>query len=180
MNEHLEPILPAHIEQTVRAVASLHAEHERQASHLERFAERLIRFVARPLFVALVTLAVLLWIAGNALALDRLGRALDPPPYSWLQGTISLAALYMTVLILGTQRRADRLAEHRAQLTLEIAIIGEQKTAKIIELLEELRRDHPEIRNRHDSEASSMAQSTDPEAILDAIRDTRAEMTIDG
>jgi len=179
MDEHLEPILPPHIEETVRAVAMLHAEHERQTSPMERFAERVIAFVARPVFVRIVTLAVVSWIALNTLASKSHLPVLDPPPYAWMQGAISLAALYMTVLILGTQRRADRLAEHRAQLTLEIAIVGEQKSAKLIELLEELRRDHPEIADRHDSEASSMAISADPEAILDAIKDTRAEMTVD-
>ncbi len=52
------------------------------------------------------------------------------------------------MLILTTQRRADELAQHREQLTLELAILSEQKTAKVIELLEEMRRDNPNLRNR--------------------------------
>ena len=54
---------------------------------------------------------------------------------------MGLLALYVTVLILTTQRRDDQLASYREQLTLELAILGEQKSAKIISLLEELRRD---------------------------------------
>ena len=161
---------------TTQAVALLHEEHERQATLSERFAERAIGFVARPLFVELLSVAVVLWVSWNALAVSRHLPAFDPPPCSWLQGILSLAALFMTVLILATQRRAGRLADHRSQLTLEIAIIAEQKTAKLIGLLEELRRDHPEIADRHDSQAHTMARSTDAEALSDAIKGVRAEI----
>ena len=46
---------------------------------------------------------------------------------------------------------------------------GEQKTAKLIALLEELRRDLPELTNRHAAEAAAMEQATDPHAILDVL-----------
>jgi uncharacterized membrane protein len=53
----------------------------------------------------------------------------DPPPFPWLTGAASLTALYTTILILATQRHDDELARHRAQSTLEIAILSEQKSA---------------------------------------------------
>jgi uncharacterized membrane protein len=86
----------------------------------------------------------------------------------------------VTVIILTTQRRADSLASLRAQLTLELAILGEQKTAKVIDLLEEHRRDNPLIANRHDPEASDMAKPADPEAVLEAIATTPPPELEDG
>ncbi len=79
---------------------------------------------------------------------------------------------YVTVLILTTQRREDQLAGYREQLTLELAILSEQKSAKIIALLEEMRRDSPTLRNRVDEEAAAMAIAADPQAVLDAIKDS--------
>ena len=79
------------------------------------------------------------------------------------------------VLILATQRREDQLAQHREQLILELAILSEQKTTKVIQLLEESRRDNPLIRDRVDQEAEAMAQPADPQSVLDAIRETHAE-----
>jgi uncharacterized membrane protein len=70
------------------------------------------------------------------------------------------------VLILTTQRRDDQLASYRAQLTIELAILSEQKSAKIISLLEEQRRDHPHLENRADNEAAAMAEAADPQAVL--------------
>jgi uncharacterized membrane protein len=78
-------------------------------------------------------------------------------------------------LILVTQRREDQLAQHREHLILELVLLGEQKTAKVIELLEEFRRDNPLIRNRVDQEADNMAQPADLQRVLDAIKEIHAE-----
>jgi uncharacterized membrane protein len=78
-------------------------------------------------------------------------------------------------LILATQQREYQLAQLREQLTLELAILSEQKTAKVIQLLEESRRDNPLIRNRVDQEAEAMAQPADPQSVLDAIKEIHDE-----
>ena len=69
----------------------------------------------------------------------------------------------------------DQLAQLHEQLNLELANLSEQKTAKVIQLLEESRRDNPLIRNRVDQVAEAMAQPADPQSVLDAIRETHAE-----
>ena len=61
---------------------------------------------------------------------------------------------------------------------MELAILGEQKSAKIIELLEEMRRDDPSLRNRVDHEAAAMSMPADPQAVLDAIKDSHEELVL--
>jgi uncharacterized membrane protein len=169
------PLLPAHIEATIRSIAQLHAEHHQNATPLQRAVARIITFVGRPQFLGVLTVIVAIWISLNLLA-SALGYSpIDPPPFSGLVGAVSLASLYMVVLILATQRRENQLAQLREQLNLELAILGEQKTAKIIQLLEESRRDNPLIRNRVDQEAEAMAQPADPQSVLEAIKQTHAE-----
>ena len=167
-------ILPAHIEDTLRAIAKLHADHRDEAGPLQRAVDRATAWIGRPRFMAGMTALVALWIVGNALAHMFTASAWDPPPFGWLQGSVSLMALYVTLFILTTQRRDDELAGHREQLTLELAIIGEQKSAKIIALLEEMRRDSPYLHDRLDVEASVMAVAADPQAVLDAIKESEA------
>ncbi len=82
------------------------------------------------------------------------------------------------MLIHATRFREDQLAGHREQLTLELAILGKQKSAKIIELLEEMRRDDPSLRNRVDHEAAAMSTPADPQAVLDAIKDSHEEVVL--
>ncbi len=168
-------ILPIHIEETIRSIAELHAEHHRGATPIQRIVERLTAFVGRPRFIGLLTIASVLWISLNGVA-PLFGLApFDPPPFPWFDGAVSLAALYIALLILTTQRRQDQLAQHREQLTLELTILSEQKTAKIIQLLEEARRDNPNLRDRVDEEAAAMAIPADPQSVLDAIKETHAE-----
>jgi uncharacterized membrane protein len=164
--------LPVQIEETVQAIARLQAQHESQATPGERVMERLTALIGRPRFLIWLAICVLGWTLANVAALQFGHDAPDPPPFYWLQGVASLSAFSVTVIILTTQRRAERLAGLRAQLTLELAILGEQKTAKVIDLLEEHRRDNPLIANRHDPEARDMAKPADPEAVLEAITTT--------
>jgi uncharacterized membrane protein len=166
------PILPAHIEDTVQAIAKLHADHRQQAGPLQRAVDQSTAWIGRPEGIAVVTALIAAWVVGNVFAHAGGLRPLDPPPFNWLQGALSLVALYVTLFILTTQRRDDELASYREQLTLELAILGEQKSAKIIALLEEMRRDHPALRNRVDEEAAAMAVAADPQAVLDAIKES--------
>ena len=166
------PILPAHIEETIQAIAKLHADHRSEAGALQRLVERATGSIGRPRFLAGMTVAIALWVLGNV-AVGASGTVpWDPPPFALLQGVLGLLALYVTVLILTTQRREDQLAGYREQLTLELAILGEQKSAKIISLLEEMRRDSTTLRNRVDEEAAAMSIPADPQTVLDAIKDS--------
>ena len=128
------------------------AEHHRAATPIQRMVDRLTAYVGRPRFIGVLTVGATLWIVANAAAPLVGLTPLDPPPFAWLDGAVSLGALYIALLILTTQRRQDQLAQHREQLTLELTILSEQKTAKIIQLLEEARRDDPHLRNRIDEE----------------------------
>jgi uncharacterized membrane protein len=83
--------------------------------------------------------------------------------------------VFLTVFILATQRREDQLSELRQRLTLELAMLSDQKSAKLIALIEELRTDMPSVRNRRDHEAEAFADPADPEAVIDRLRDFVAD-----
>jgi uncharacterized membrane protein len=159
-----------HVEGTVRTLAQFRDEHERKATMLQRFMGRLTAQAASPGFVILLTAILISWIGMNSALLLLGKKPVDEPPFFWMQGAVSLAALYMTVLILATQGRENELAGHHEHLTLELAILSEQKTAKIIALLEELRQDHPDIRDRLDREAAALSEPADPRAVLETIK----------
>ena len=167
--------LPTHIDDAIRSIARLHAEHHQNATPLQHAVDRMTALVGRPRFIGLLTVVVISWISLNLLA-GALGyRPVDPLPFPWLGGAVSLVSLYIVVLILVTQRHADQLAQDRAQLTLDLVVLSEQKTAKVIQLLEEFRRDNPLIHNRVDQEANDMAQPANPLSVLDAIKGIHAE-----
>lgn len=170
---NIRKTVPAHVEDTVEAVARFHSAHQAEANRLQHAIERLTKRAGSPGFAAVLTVLVVGWMAFNLGLLAAGRQPVDEPPFFWLQGAVALTALYMTVFILTTQRREDKLAGLRDQLTLELSILGEQKSAKIIGLLEELRRDAPNISDRADKDADALSRPADPDAVLDALKDTQ-------
>jgi uncharacterized membrane protein len=171
--------LPPHIEQTVQAIAKLHADHHKSATPMQRVVDRTTAVVAHPGFIGVVTLGVAAWIGLNLLVQRVAGWRLDGPAFPWLEGAGEFTALYVTVLVLMSQRRKDELSELREQLSLELAIMTEQKVAKLISLMEETRRDNPMLRDRVDPQAAAMAMPADPMAVMEAFKETHEDMIAD-
>jgi len=166
---------PIHIEETIQSIAGLNAEHHANATQHQRAVDRITSLLGRASFIATLTAFVVGWVSLNSFALALGYRAPDPPPFAWLAGASSLASLYLVILILTTQRGDDRLTQHRELLNLELTILSEQKIAKGVALLEELRHDSPHLHNRVDELAEVMAQPADPQSVVDAIKESHSQ-----
>jgi uncharacterized membrane protein len=155
----------------VETLASLRARAEQGVSHHQRRIERFTARMGQPRSFYLVLSFSAVWIVFNLVA-TRVGvRPFDPPPFDWLQGLTGLCALLMTTTILITQNRQTHQAEQRGQLELQVNLLAEQKIAKLIGLLEELRRDLPTVRDRVDKMADAMTEPVDPHAVMSALED---------
>jgi len=164
------PELPAHVDEALQAIATMQTAHHEQATPLARMVDRATATVGRPGFLICVGAAMILWIGAN-LALGWAGRAVpDAPPFSLLELVVSCAALFIAILILASQRRADILANLRQQMTLEVALLTTQKTSKLVELIEEFRRDSPNVKDRIDLVAMEMADTPDHHTVLQAVQ----------
>lgn len=154
---------------SVETVASLHRKHDETASGLQRGIDAFTDGLGRPLSAMLLIVVLLLGVVAAGVQSD--GR-LDQPPAFWLHLVATLAALIMSVLILASQRRSDAFAARRDAMTLDLALLADRKNAKIIGLLEDLRRDQPQVRDRADAESEQMATPIDPKALVHAIDDS--------
>ncbi len=164
-----DPDLPGHIDETIQSIAELEWKALEAASLQQRAIERFTLAVGRPRSVWIILAVVGAWIALNA-ALRALGmREIDPPPFYWLDGALALAALLMTVVILTTENRTSEMGEQRSRLHLQISMLADRKAAKIVQLLEELRYDMPQVQNREDSEAAAMTLPADPHAVAQQL-----------
>ena len=167
--------LSAHMARNVQAVAEMHLQAERDLNAHQRAIEAFTARLGRPSSLYLIVGVVLFWILANTLGLLIGRRPPDPPPFFWLQGAIGLAALLTTTMVLITQNRLGKLSERRMHLDLQVNLLTEQKTAKLIELLEELRRDLPNVRDRRDSEAEIMQRSAEPLKVIAALEEQTVE-----
>ena len=165
-----------HVETTVQQMAELHAEQSRKASWLQRIAATVTDAIGRPSVLVLLIAVEAVWIGLNIFPRWTPVSGFDRPPFEYLNLVVGVLAFNATVLILSTQRRDDIAARHRAQLTLQLAALSEQKIAKVIALLEEQRRENPSLPNREDPQADEMAKATDPKRVLSRIIDAHEDV----
>jgi uncharacterized membrane protein len=169
------------VNQNIDAVLDFYAREDGKMSFAQRLLERISCFIGEPIFLVLILFFVVIWIAGNLLLAVYSVNQFDPPPFHFLQGIIGLSALLTATIVVSNQNRLARLEEQRAHLDLKVNLLTEQKTAKMIDLLEELRFDLPNVRNREDSEAAELKHAMNPDQVLAALderTDTEAPQVI--
>ena len=153
----------------IAAVQKFYARESEKLSRSQRLLERLSELVGQPLFFVVILVFVCTWIGLNMLCRALHWTEFDPAPYFWLQGVVGLFAWLTATCVLSTQNRMAKLSEQRANLDLKVILLTEQKTAKLIDLMEELRRDLPNVKDRHDPKAESLQQSMNPSKVLEAL-----------
>lgn len=163
--------LSEHVAQNIETIAQLHTQAEGKVGRNQRVIEKVTASIGQPWALNVILGAVMLWIGINTLGSKAGLPAIDPPPFSWLQGVVSLSALLVTTMVLTTQNRQAKRAFQRGNLELQVNLVSEQKIAKLIALVEELRRDLPSVRDRVDLVADAMAEAVDPQAVITSLED---------
>jgi uncharacterized membrane protein len=161
--------LSDHITDNVEGVAALQRRESDTLSPAQRRLEWLGQFVGRPSYFVGVLLAATLWVIFNLAAADLGFKPFDEPPFAWLDLLVTFVALMTTTVVLVGQNRQTKLEQRRAHLDLQVNLLTEQKVSKLIHLLEELRRDLPNVKDRHDAQAHALQERADTEQVLSAI-----------
>jgi uncharacterized membrane protein len=161
--------LSGNINENIESIAAFQLREQQKLGGSNRILGCVGDIIGRPMYLLSLLSALVLWIAANSLG-PRMGWApYDPPPFSWLQGFLTLASLLTTTIVLISQNQHARLDSQRGHLGLQLNLLTEQKVTKLIHLLEELRRDLPMVANRHDSEAVALQRRTDTAQMLSAL-----------
>ena len=161
--------LPDSVNKNIGTIAEYYARHEEQVGGAQAFVEKMSVFLGSPWYVAISVFVIALWIAWNVGAFELHYKPFDPPPFSFLQGFITLNAFVISTTVLIRQNRMSKLAEHNAHLDLQISLLAEEKASKIISMLEEIRRDSPTLPDKVDEQAEELAESADTNTVLEAI-----------
>lgn len=161
--------LSARVVKNIETIIGFQAKQEQKLPWRDRLVEKIAAFFGKSEFLYLQLFFFTSWAVCTHIAPEVLPFGL--PPFDAKEMGIDIAALLIATGVLVQQSRQDRLAEQRSHLTLQINLLTEQKIAKLIELVEELREDLPTIRDRQDLEAKIMQQATDPQVVLDILQE---------
>jgi uncharacterized membrane protein len=158
-----------HIDQNIGDIVAFQEREHEKVGTSQRRLEVVSTHIGRPLYLVSLLSMVGLWIAVNGIAAHLGAVPVDPPPFVWLTGFLTLAALVTTTVVLFAQNRQSKLENQRAHLDLQVNLLTEQKVTKLIHLIEELRRDLPMVKDRHDPEAVALQQRTETSRVLSAL-----------
>jgi uncharacterized membrane protein len=114
----------------IEAVLKLEEANERRAGPIDRISQSIASFVASIYFIALQSIAVVLWIA-----LPH-SRSFDPFPYPLLSVVLSLETVFLTSFVLIRQNRFDIQADRRNHLDLQINLLTEKEVTKALKMLQ--------------------------------------------
>ena len=156
---------PDPVEEHARTIADIHRDAQESLGAHQRGIERLTTWLGRPRTLYLIVAALAAWTVVNALW----SRAWDPPPFPLLQGIVTALGLLTAMMVLITQNRLARHSERRAQLDLHINLLSEQRTAKLVQLIQQLRHDTPSVKDREDPEAEALQSRSDAREVLASL-----------
>jgi uncharacterized membrane protein len=157
------------IGQNIDSVVALQRRKWQQTSQSQRQIERVGRFIGRPIYLLGVLAFAALWVGFNVGARVLGLAALDPPPFAILQGLLTLVALITTTIVLIAQNRQTKVEQEHMHLDLQVNLLTEQKVTKLIGLIEELRRDLPMVKDRHDPHSAVLQEGADTAQVLSAL-----------
>lgn len=164
--------LPDPIAETIETIVALHTKAEQNISSHQRWVEWMTRSFGRPTFLYSLVVIIAAWLLLGVSPVEWGISRFDPPPFEGLDKALGIVSLVMTAGVLVRQSRQEHLAEQRAQLSLQLDLLMEQKVAKLIALVEELRRDLPNVRDRYDPQAEAMQNVVDPNTVLETLEQT--------
>ena len=161
--------LSEQVVKNIEAIIGFQAKQKQKLPWRDRIIDKIAAFFGKSDFLYLQLLFFASWAICSRLAPQILPFGL--PLFDVQEMGIDITALLITTGVLVQQTRQDKLAEQRSHLILQINLLTEQKIAKLIKLMEELREDLPDISDRSDFEAQIMQQATDPQAVLDILQE---------
>jgi uncharacterized membrane protein len=175
LNEQVE-LLPEQVIKNVEVIHSHHQQHRENTPTDRRILAKIAAFFGRPQFLYAQIAFFAIWIGCTNLA-DRKIIPKNFPPFDLDLHGLEIASLLISTEVLIYQNREEKLSEERSHLSLQVNLLTEQKIAKLISLVEELRTDLPNVKNRHDEEADIMKQATDPQALLEVLQQNATATT---
>lgn len=122
-----------HLQEHIDLIARHEQEFFAQRTRTERAGDAIASFAGSLSFVSLHLGLFAVWIASNTPQLTARWR-FDPYPYPMLDTILASEAILLASFILMRQSRLGRRSDEREHLMLQILLLTEKETTKLLEM----------------------------------------------
>jgi len=143
----------------IRAICELEQRALKRRSFAARLSDAIVNHAGQMWTIALHALWFVVWMLWNSGDIPGL-RPFDPFPYQALTSIVSLEAIFLSLFILISQNHATRRADERDHLDLQVNLLAEHESTKMLQLLRAL------------CANSGLPEADDPE-VTELIQETR-------
>ena len=162
--------------------AVVEAQRKETSAHTpqDRLADTITNFAGSMAFVFVHIVWFALWVLLNV-GLLRIPyiSGFDPFPFGLLTMIVSLEAIFLSTFVLISQNRLSRASAQRAELDLQVNLLAEQKTTKVLEMLDQITRQLSESSKRFDfktdPELEALKNSPTPKDVLKVMEEAVEE-----
>jgi uncharacterized membrane protein len=157
----------------IEAIVRLEQESMQRRTRGERVSDAFTRIMGTMGFVVAHVLLFAGWFVIN-LGLTPI-RPFDPFPFGILTLIVSAEGVILAIFVLVSQNRMSRQANQRAHLNLQISLLAEQETTKLLQKVQGLL-DHFGIKATPlDHEVEQLSQETHVEALVTELQKSLPE-----
>jgi uncharacterized membrane protein len=158
-------------QQNIETIARLEQAAVDRRSRSERVSDAFTRVMGSITFVALHLGLFAVWFSWN---LGLLGlRPFDPFPFGILTLIVSAEGVLLAIFVLISQNRMSRLSNQRAHLNLQISLLAEQETTKLLQAVQRIaERVGCGTAGEEDPEAERLSQKTHLEVLATELEKT--------
>ena len=150
----------------IRALMARRQQEKADAPTSEKVAAAIANFTGSMWSVLLHAAVFGLWVLVNLEILP----IVEPwdPTFVVLAMIASVEAIFLSTFVLMNQNRLARADDRRADLTLQIGLLAEYETTKLVELTSAIAR-HLNAGLAESEDVTELTEEIDPEAVLDRI-----------
>lgn len=160
--------IPERVQRNIDSIAELEQEFLRQRSTVACISDRIADVAASPFCIA----GHLGWFAGWILlnTVDCFGIIhFDPYPFCFLALCIASEAALLSMFVLMSQQRQTRQADQWAHVGLQVGMLSEQETTKMLQMLQSLCNHFGLKKVVQDQELKEMVQETPFVAVMQEL-----------
>jgi uncharacterized membrane protein len=153
------------VERNIAELLKRREAEDQQRTWQNKLADGVTAFTGSLTFVFIHLGLFGLWIVWN---LGWLGFKPFDPSFVVLAMFASVEAIFLSTFVLISQNRMAAQADKRAELNLQVSLLGEHEITRLIIMVSEMAKKQG-IAQAHDPEISELAQDVKPEQVLDTI-----------
>ena len=147
------------VQNNIETILKLEKEAVQKLSTSEHIADKVRVFAGSTPFILLHILGFGGWILINSGIISAISP-FDPFPFNFLTLTVSLEAIFLTLLVLKSQNQMTKEADRRANLDLQINMLDEQETTMILRMVQKIAT-HLGLEDEMDNSRKELSEDTD-------------------